>query len=228
MEALGQHAITGARLTVVDDRPVSFEAEPSPPCALRSVVRSSDNASSPAQAVIGNLLSNASGTLEVACELTRLSGNAAMAEEMEQVRLYLARLASRADRLLEMRIDSSSLSQSLDPDKDLATALAGEMSPALKFYFEQRVQACLPHLGRSECRVLLCLLQNSGHFVSRSVLQVVVESKTPMTNIIKVYVSRLRKALVELGLDDAIETGPAGYRLREDRATHLIEALSAS
>ncbi len=162
----------------------------------------------------------------MACELTRLSGNTAMAEEMDQVRLYLVRLAHKADRLLEMRIDRSSLSLSLDPDQDLASALGGDMSPALRFYFEQRVQACLPQLGRSESRVLLCLLQNSGQFVSKSVLQVVVESKTPMTNIIKVYISRLRKALAELGLDDAIETGPAGYRLREDRSTSLIEALS--
>jgi hypothetical protein len=220
--------MASARLTVVDEDAVGLAADLSLTDSQRTVTRKVGNAPSPAQAVIGNLLTSASGTLEVACELTRLSGNTAMAEEMEQVRLYLARLASRADRLLEMRIDSSSLSQSLDPDKDLATALAGEMSPALKFYFEQRVQACLPHLGRSESRVLLCLLQNSGQFVSRSVLQVVVESKTPMTNIIKVYVSRLRKALAELGLDDAIETGTAGYRLREDRAANLIEALSAS
>jgi hypothetical protein len=176
---------------------------------------------------IGNLIRSANGAIMVAHELARVTSIRSILDELESASVQLDRLAAMADGLTSNQLDEITLGAALVGTMKLSELADNLNSPAFRHHLGDLIRAALPELGRSECAVLLCLIEHRGNFVTSHALQTAAKSRTPNTSIVKVYISRIRASLARHQFDVEVQTGKCAYRIEARSVKLLLDALGS-
>jgi len=91
----------------------------------------------------------------------------------------------------------------------------------------QKLVDCFALDGWVAAGVLLCLLRQSGEYITHQQLAEAAGTISPTAGVIRVYVCQLRQQLAAGGIESgAIETGRRSYRLVRSAAFQIINTLN--
>jgi len=91
----------------------------------------------------------------------------------------------------------------------------------------QKLVDCFALDGWVPAGVLLCLLRQSGDYITHQQLAEAAGTISPTAGVIRVYVCQLRQQLTAGGIESgAIETGRRSYRLVRSAAFQIINTLN--